>query len=154
MPKYLTAVPPDPTGRRQYSFSRLSGGLHARGRRAPPATARDAEGPATLDPLGLGTLVHAVLAEADFARPDEVRGVGPSPCLASSAGGRGGVGEPIELIERFLASPRGAAMAAAAEVHREMEFLLAWPPDRPDPEGHVCKDSSTVSIATRRTAGG
>ena len=29
-PKCLAAVPPDPAGWRQYSFSRLSGGLHAR----------------------------------------------------------------------------------------------------------------------------
>ena len=29
-PKYLAVVPPDLRGRRQYSFSRLSGGLHAR----------------------------------------------------------------------------------------------------------------------------
>ena len=43
--------------------------------------------------------------------------------------------EPIAWIRRFLASPRAAAIAAAAEVHREIEFLLAWPPDRPDAEG-------------------
>ena len=33
------------------------------------------------------------------------------------------------MIGRFLASPRAAEIAAAKEVYRELEFLLAWPPD-------------------------
>lgn len=37
--------------------------------------------------------------------------------------------EPIELIRRFVASPRAAEIAAATEVYAELEFLLAWPPD-------------------------
>ena len=35
----------------------------------------------------------------------------------------------MEMVARFLASPRAAEIAAADEVHRELEFLLAWPPD-------------------------
>jgi ATP-dependent helicase/nuclease subunit A len=33
------------------------------------------------------------------------------------------------MIERFARSPRWAAIAAAKSVHRELEFLLAWPLD-------------------------
>ena len=132
--QFLEAIPPDRTGRRQYSFSRLSGGLHPRA--AAPAGDEEAPaGPATLDPLGLGTLVHAVLAEADFGRADETSALVRTSCLASPAGGRAGVGGADRLDSAFLASPRAAAIAAAAEVHREIEFLLAWPPDRPDAEG-------------------
>jgi ATP-dependent helicase/nuclease subunit A len=36
--------------------------------------------------------------------------------------------EPIAMIERFLASPRAAEIATATDAHRELEFLLAWPP--------------------------
>jgi YD repeat-containing protein len=32
------------------------------------------------------------------------------------------------MIERFRESPRWAEIAAAKVVHRELEFLLAWPP--------------------------
>jgi ATP-dependent exoDNAse (exonuclease V) beta subunit len=34
------------------------------------------------------------------------------------------------MIERLLALPRGRQMAQAAAFHRELEFLLAWPPER------------------------
>jgi ATP-dependent helicase/nuclease subunit A len=32
-----------------------------------------------------------------------------------------------EMVERLFASPRGRQLAGAAEIHRELEFLLAWP---------------------------
>ncbi len=143
-PKYLAAVPPDAAGRREYSFSRLSGGLHARPAVTQPAGEADDEpgGPPPLDPLGLGTLVHAVLAQIDLARPDEVAALvrRHAPRHLANGGGDdgnsdGGLDEPIAWIQRLLASPRGAALAAAAESYRELEFLLAWPPGRPDPAG-------------------
>ena len=142
-PKYLAAVPPDAAGRREYSFSRLSGGLHARPAVMQPAGEADDEpdGPPPLDPLGLGTLVHAVLAQIDLARPDEVAVLvhRHAPRHLANGGGDGnsdgGLDEPIAWIQHLLASPRGAALAAAAESYRELEFLLAWPPGRPDPAG-------------------
>jgi ATP-dependent exoDNAse (exonuclease V) beta subunit len=153
-PKCLAAVPPDPAGWRQYSFSRLSGALHAR-----PAVTQDVAdegngengdgapsgGPRRLDPLGLGTLVHAVLADVDLSRPSDVAALvhrHAPKYLADGNGDSNGdndtgqtLDEPIAWIERLLGSPRGADMAAAVEIHRELEFLLAWPPDRNDPAG-------------------
>ncbi len=134
LPRYLAPVARDPAARRQYSFSRLTGKLHAAagGSDAGP---RDGDGSPEppLDPRGLGTLVHAVLAEIDFARRDEIAELVRR--LADEhlpqAGGR--LDEPIGMIERFLRSPRAVEIAAAKEVHRELEFLLAWPP-RAEPQ--------------------
>jgi ATP-dependent helicase/nuclease subunit A len=33
------------------------------------------------------------------------------------------------MVERFLGSPRGAQLAAAKIIRREVEFLLPWPPE-------------------------
>ncbi len=33
------------------------------------------------------------------------------------------------MIARFAASPRGRQLASAKSLHREIEFLLAWPPN-------------------------
>ncbi len=150
LPKYLAPVAADRAARRQFSFSRLSGALHER----TPASivtlpeTEDFLEPA-LDPLGLGTLVHAALEEIDFAnpgdfaaiirrhasmhlelgdcfnfRPDE-NGIGPFPANIIN------LDAAIEMIGRFLASPRATQIAFAVEVHRELEFLLAWPPENP-----------------------
>ncbi len=82
----------------------------------------------------MGTLVHDLLAEIDFGRPDDVdswvRAIAPRhlPDLEE------GLDEPIEMVRRFLGSPRAAEIAASGQVHRELEFLLAWPPGGREPE--------------------
>ena len=117
-----------PRGTSAVLFSRLSGRLHAHsggqsafGGDEPPAE------PA-LDPRGLGTLVHAVLAEIDFARPGNVGEIVRRLAEQHLPHSAGCLDEPIEMIERFLATPRAGQLAAAGELHRELEFLLAWPP--------------------------
>jgi ATP-dependent helicase/nuclease subunit A len=40
-----------------------------------------------------------------------------------------------ELINRFVASPRGQQLMQARQVHREVEFLLPWPPGEANPLG-------------------
>jgi ATP-dependent helicase/nuclease subunit A len=136
LPKHLGAVPPDPTDRRQYSFSRLTGILHARNAptHSPAADGEETAGPPSLDPRGLGTLVHAVLADIDMSRPEQVAELVHRHAARHLPDEGQLLAEPIELIERLMASPRGAAMAAAVEVHRELEFLLAWPLGCKDPE--------------------
>jgi ATP-dependent helicase/nuclease subunit A len=129
---HLAPVPVDRQARRQYSFSRLSGTLHERfettASGAPDETDDFCDASGRLDPLGLGTLVHEVLAEVDFGRPQDV-----APAVARMAPRhlpeeQDNLHEPTDMIHRFLDSPRAAAMAAASEVHRELEFTLAWPP--------------------------
>ncbi len=127
-PKYLAPLEIDRTARRWFSFSRLSGELHAGG--GSLNTDRfDETAPAEprLDPRGLGTLVHAVLAQIDFARPEGVQELVERLAPEHFDSAPGNLGEPIEMIERFLHSPRAAELAAAKEVYRELEFLLAWP---------------------------
>jgi len=175
VPPHLAPVPPDAAARQQFSFSRLSGVLHRHdaGLQAEPID-EGAPGPPLLDPLGLGTLVHAVLDELDFAKPEQIgelvgrhaqrhlsdggglsqfsRSGGLSQFSRSENGTvplRGGqfsrsengtvpfpneLAEPIAMIERFAASPRAAELAAAAEVYRELEFLLPWPPGTRKPQ--------------------
>ncbi|MGW8258231.1 MAG: PD-(D/E)XK nuclease family protein, partial [Thermoguttaceae bacterium] len=133
-PRHLAPIAPDRSTRRQFSFSRLSGALHERS--APNLiTAQQADDffePA-LDPLGLGTLVHAVLAEVDFSKPDDLARIVHrlAPLHLPEADGQ--LAEPMEMIGRFISSDRAAQIAAAREVYRELEFLLAWPPGSRDP---------------------
>ena len=126
--RFTSPLSPDAAARRQYSFSRLSGRLHAR---PAAAAADDAEGSPSgavrpVDPVGLGTLVHAVLAEIDFAA------VGDVPALVERLApwhlpGGEGPQAAVEMIARFLRSPRALQIAGGQVVHRELEFLLAWP---------------------------
>jgi ATP-dependent exoDNAse (exonuclease V) beta subunit len=129
-PRYLAPVPRDATARRQFSFSRLTGNLHA-ATAGIETDAFDGQGSPEphLDPRGLGTLVHAVLEEVDFARPGDLAELVQRLADEHLPAAEGRLDEPIEMIGRFLACPRAAEIAAAAETHRELEFLLAWPPD-------------------------
>ena len=136
VPQYLAPVPPDPAARRQYSFSRLSGALHT-GAGRPRSDPLESDGPwepPAVDPIGLGTLVHAVLAEIDFADPGDVPAMVRRHAQRHLPDAENGLDEPIELIGRFLASARAAEIAAAKEVYPELEFLLAWPPGGQEPQ--------------------
>jgi ATP-dependent helicase/nuclease subunit A len=126
-PRYMEPVARDASARRQYSFSRLSGMLHAKN---GDATVGSFEGDNSAEPIdarGLGTLVHAVLEELDLSRPEDVeecvRRLAEQHLPASEQ-----LEEPIAMVGRFLASERAKKMRAATAVHRELEFLLAWPP--------------------------
>ena len=135
-PRYVEPAPSDATARRQYSFSRLTGRLHA-----PTVAAdfspldADASTAPSPDARGLGTLVHAVLAEIDFARPDDVMELVRRHAEEQLLESQSGLDEAADMVRRFLVSLRAAEIARAGEVHRELEFLLAWPPDGHEPEG-------------------
>ena len=158
-PQYLT--PPDIPREvgRQFSFSRLSGELHLE--TGDLDDDRPDEVPATasrLDPRDLGLLVHAVLERIDYGRTDDVPGLFENLVHDHLPAAGLDLGEPIKLVERFIRSPRAAELAAAAEVHREVEFLLAWPPDDPvasEPGGRLLhRIYRTASIEARTAAGG
>ena len=136
--RYLPPVPCDANARRQYSFSRLTGKLHAQ---SPGIDSSALEGDTSaeppLDARGLGTLVHAVLEEIDFVEPGDiaprVRRLAEQHLSGDDRQREQSLA--VEMIERFRASPRAAQFGAAKEMFRELEFLLAWPPDGSRPDG-------------------
>ena len=92
------------------------------------------------------------MADLDLTRPDELPALAHRHAPRHLPDGGGELDEPIELIRRLLASPRGAALAAAAELHTELEFLLAWPPGSKDPEGQCLQ--GFIDCIYRDAAGG
>jgi ATP-dependent helicase/nuclease subunit A len=134
LPASVLALPADRRARRGFSFSRLSGELKAWEATEAWSPEADEPLPVRVDALGLGTLVHEVLAVCDFREPANIR-----PLVARHAERVGLessplVDEAVRMIERFAGSPRAAELADAREVHRELEFLLAWPPGASPPE--------------------
>ena len=158
VPEGLAPVPVDLTERRQYSFSRLRGTLHAR-RGESHATTTDDDAPLpTLDPRGLGTLVHAALAElsgsasAKHWTSDRVSELVQRHAKRHLPDVNGGLEEPIGLIARFLQSARWTAMTVAADVYAELEFLLRWPPG--DRRADAPYLQGFIDCLYRDTAGG
>jgi ATP-dependent exoDNAse (exonuclease V) beta subunit len=76
--------------------------------------------------------VHDVLEQIDFKKPGDVKvHVGRNASTQHLALTGPEVVEAIPLVQRFLDSPVAAELAAAKQIHRELEFMLAWPPDEP-----------------------
>ncbi len=134
IPAQTASFPPASAARRQFSFSRLTGRLKGDAPEDVAASSGDFVLPAPiLDPLGLGTLVHAVLAEIDFAAhpndpPGNVRRLVDRHADRHLEEPRGELEEATEMIERLLRSPTVLRLAAARETFTELEFLLGWPP--------------------------
>ncbi len=165
MPREVGPVAVDLAARQQFSFSRLTGQLDlplprgaGRGEGVLPPSpfgrgagsegaALDAHHTITddkrnhspcspVDPRGLGSLVHAVLERLDPRDENPIRTwceqlaeehvVENAPEAAALA---------HEMVERFTRSARWRELAAASVVHRELEFLLAWPPGQTDDRG-------------------
>ncbi len=139
IPPHVGPFPVNRAARRQFSFSRLTGQLvrAASNTPSPGATAGSTSGAMetkpSLDARGLGLLTHDVLARVDF-NAGEIDNQIADWCehLAPQF-----VIENEELtartahavIARFASSARSQALAKATALHREIEFLLPWPPD-------------------------
>lgn len=129
LPRYLAPVSVKAGDRREFSFSRIDGELMKLlpESETPWAVGRSLESAAAA--RNLGTFVHAVLAQLDFAHPEHLRKL----CLRLTEQYLPYLEQPpeeaIQMIERFLASPRAEEMTTAKELYREMEFLMAWPPE-------------------------
>ena len=135
----VAAVLPDPSARRQFSFSRLHGLLVEQS--AEPQEVGDLWQPNSLEfassakpasertgnPLALGSLVHEVLAELDFRRPADVRKLVQRHAERSEHDLSHEIETAAEMLERLLASPRARQIATVRESHVELEFLLSWP---------------------------
>lgn len=146
LPPEVEPVPVDRAARRQFSFSRLTGQL-VRTDRWPVAQSIELnEGFSSpeVDPRGLGSLVHDVLQRIDFMASPDKRAASRvvldraqairSWCehlapLHVDENEEQAAESADEMIERLVASPRGRQIAGAEAIHRELEFLLAWPPD-------------------------
>jgi ATP-dependent helicase/nuclease subunit A len=122
----------DRSSPRMHSFSRLKGDFRKPSETAPSEDAFDespdanSQAASTVDPLGFGTLVHAVMADVPYGETLD------APSLVKRHADAHGVGateqnEASALVERFFATELCQRIAAAAERHAELEFLLAWP---------------------------
>jgi ATP-dependent helicase/nuclease subunit A len=125
IPSEVASIPVDRAARRTFAFSHFS-------ERLEPVAVTDGilRDDVRLDPRGFGSLVHDVLAHIEFGGDDRdlsqwcehlasLHVVMNTDEAAKTA---------HELIARFVGSPAGRRLAGAAVLHREVEFLLAWPP--------------------------
>ena len=127
-------IPPDPTARRQFSVSRLSGKLvrpdACKTEFLPQPT------PDAIDPRDLGRFVHAALQRIDLAGKRPIGSLCEQLAAERVVHQADRIAElATEMLERFVLSPRWAEIAAAKTVHRELEFLLAWPPGDTNGDG-------------------
>lgn len=121
-----------PAARRRFSVTRLSGQIIPAGGEWWNADELEPEdrptGDTQLDPLGLGTLVHAVLERIDFT--DEASSQRWCQNLAPHhhpLNSQQAALAADDLVQRYLASELAADMRQAEQVHRELEFTLCWP---------------------------
>ena len=137
VPALVAPIAPDLAARRVYSFSRLAGSFarsHPVTEDGLPAETYGAD--ASSDATELGSLVHAVLAQIDFAGTEDVAARCRRELARNFATSTTDPASAAAMIERFLRSPRAAELRSAAVMHRELEFLLAWPPGRA-PDGRM-----------------
>jgi ATP-dependent helicase/nuclease subunit A len=144
IPREVEPIPVDRVARRQFSFSQLTGQLVQRGVPAEPLAGADSLEPiaAAFDPRGFGSLVHDVLARVDFGErslaatiADWCEHLAPQYVVEDA---QRAAESARELVERFVGSPRGRELAAAA-LEREIEFLLAWPPGQAGGNGRYLR---------------
>jgi ATP-dependent helicase/nuclease subunit A len=92
--------------------------------------------PTPIDPRSLGTLVHDALERIDFTNPSDVAAwcehLAASHVIQNT---EQAVRLATEMIERFTKSARSQQLATAKTIHREVDFLLAWPPGQPNTTG-------------------
>jgi ATP-dependent helicase/nuclease subunit A len=142
LPRSMAPLEVDTGGRRQFSFSELSGALEL----AAPLIdgelgGSDGELRSADQAKNLGTLAHALLAELP-GRPQldlesRVRHFAElilwSPESPSDERLRI-ERRAVELAARFRDSSRFASLQSARQCRTEVEFLLAWPPGYPAEE--------------------
>ncbi len=133
VPVEVAPIVVSPHARRRFSFSRLSGELGVASGESRVASPQALSG----DARALGTLVHAVLERINFTQPTTDI-VGLCEFLApqhTEDHTEATTEEATQLVQNFLQTDRAAALAAAPDVRREVEFLLPWPLDQQPYEG-------------------
>lgn len=131
LPTEVAPIAIDPSAIRRFSISRLTGKLHLASRRPQQMALTEslAGSSAEIDPRGLGTLVHAVLERVTLTGENPIAAwcdaLAPLH-VARHASEAATLAE--ELVSRFLKSDRFARVRSSRHMHREVEFLLPWPP--------------------------
>lgn len=128
IPVSVRPISPDLQARTRWSVSRIRGVLEEPRMHEDPSLRGELSGE---EAAALGRIVHGVLERLDFSQPQEVssvvgrqvaeHGLEPDASIRPDA--------IVRLISRLLQSPLGQRLAAARTVLREVEFLLAWPPE-------------------------
>ncbi len=125
---WIQPVAINPLDLRRFSVSRLTGKLHYRADQRGVTAELFVRPKEKIDPLGLGTLVHAVMERMDFANPKNVHDwcevLAPQHLVRNA---EAAAAEAEEMIDRFLAGERCRSLASSPQVKREAEFLMAWP---------------------------
>ena len=153
VPPGVAPVPVDRAAQHQFSFSRLTGQListHRQPRDSEPRSIN--EEASEVEARGLGRLVHDVLERIDLAQAADVH----EWCEHLAANHvvqntERAAQQAAAMIERFLDSPRGRQLATAPAVHREVDFLLAWPPGETNTTGRYIQ--GVIDCLYQDTAG-
>ncbi len=147
LPETLRVIAPDRAARRRFSVSEIETidrqiRAGSGGRPAAPArrqTHEDLDADTALNDVGtsgvlssaeqLGTLVHAVLERLDFQKPQDAEALlekfssfSASPVEPSARA------TAAACVANLVASPLGADLATARQIHREIDFLFRFPP--------------------------
>ena len=170
LPETLGEILPDRAARRRFSVSEIEGidqqiRASSAGRIAAPAcreTTDDRDVDTGFNDAGissvlssseqLGTLVHAVLERLDFKNPQEAESLLDKFSYFSAS--------PVEpaaraaaaaCIANLVGSPLGADLASARQIHREIDFLLRFPPLARGGQGGAGQGQATASIEASHT---
>lgn len=135
VPRSVSPVPADVAGRREFSFSRLTGAL-----RENVPEPDDSVGPTSEQQAGrghalaLGTLVHRAL-ESNALQPRDLTNAAALKSRLQAITAKQPKITPAQLAEaegmlaNLAAMPLAGRLAAASVVEREIDFVLAWPFD-------------------------
>ncbi len=72
--------------------------------------------------------MHKALARMDYDGSTDIAALLRRLLEAESAEAESHRASAEEMLSKFLCSPRAKNLVQARQVHRELEFLLAWPP--------------------------
>ncbi len=138
----------DLSAQRRFSVSRLNGQIQSISDEPASSFTFADEDQADVQPVAqpagvdLGILVHRALARIDFTKlmnaKDEVasetiRAV-VEHCLEPASNSAAElVATAIDIVRQFVRSDRAQELAKAKHIHRELEFMLAWPPKNSSP---------------------
>jgi ATP-dependent helicase/nuclease subunit A len=132
--RLLAPIAVDGAARRRFSVSRLSGELPSGDAATATIVPSIDDDDRSTDPtiaMDLGTLIHKVLAGIPLTGSMDIKAWVARCTVSQNDKSEKLQADASPLVETFLKSARAAELAAAKQVHRELEFLLAWPPEQP-----------------------